>query len=106
MNEMVADKRPNNMFATLLLRAMFTGLVLLASSAVSAEGSFLLNPNLKDLKEGYIMLAPIGRGGAGVRMSMDAPGQDNPDAFRMSNNGMWQINDGASEVYMSLVIPW
>jgi hypothetical protein len=76
------------------------------SAAVNAESSFLLHPNLDALKEGDVLLAPIGRRGAGVRMSFDTPVQDPAGFFTLSNHEMWQINEAASEVFLSVVIPW
>ena len=106
MIEMGKDKRLNRRSAPLLLRALLVGMAVLVSNAVAAEGSFLLYPTLNDLKEGNVLLAPIGHRGAGIRMSMDAPGQDPADDFRAANNGMWQVNQYASEAYLSVVIPW
>jgi len=106
MTKMYKEKRLNRRPAPLQLRALFAGMALLVSNAVAAEGSFLLNPNLNDLKEGNVLLATIGEQGAGVRMSMGAPGQEPTDYTRAANNGMWQVNQYVSEAYMSVVIPW
>ncbi len=106
MTEVDKNKRLNRRSAPLLLRALLVGVAVLVSNAVAAEGSFLLNPTFDDLKEGNVLLAPIGQRGAGIRMSMDAPGQDPADDFSAANNGMWQVNEYASEAYLSVVIPW
>ncbi len=106
MTETGKNNRLNRGSAPLLLRVLFAGMALLVSNVVAAEGSFLLNPSFDDLKEGNLLLAPIGDQGAGVRMSMGAPDQEPIDYTKAANNGMWQVNQYASEAYMSVVIPW
>jgi len=106
MTEKCKDNHLNRRSASLLMRALLVGMALLVSNAVAAGGSFLLNPSLNDLKEGNVLLAPIGDQGAGVRMSMGVPGQAPTDYSRAANNGMWQVNQYVSEAYMSVVIPW
>ncbi len=106
MTEMDRDKHLNHGSAPLLLRALLVGMALVVSNTVAAEDSFLLNPSFNDLKEGNLLLAPIGEQGAGVRMSMGVPGQEPTDYLTATNNGMWQVNQYVSEAYMSVVIPW
>lgn len=106
MNGMYKGKHLTRKSASIQLRAMLMGLAVMVSGAVSAEGSFLLSPSINDLKEGNVMLAPVGRRGAGVRMSMDAPDQNQGVVSAMSNNGMWKIIDNDSAVHVSFVIPW
>jgi hypothetical protein len=92
--------------AAFVLCALFACMMAFMSTPVKAESSFLLHPSLDALKEGDVLLAPVGRRGAGVRMTFNTPGQDPAGSFALSNHEMWQINEAASEVLLSMVIPW
>jgi hypothetical protein len=92
--------------AAFVLCALFACMAVFMSTTVKAESSFLLNPSLDALKEGDVLLAPVGRRGAGVRMMFNTPGQDPAGIFTLSNHEMWQLNEAASEVLLSVVIPW
>ena len=100
------DKHLNHTPSSILLRVLLLGMAVLIPNAVVAENSFLMDPNFDDLKDGSVMLAPIGRRDAGIRMLFQASDHDSTPFFKMSNNGMWQVNDDTSEVFLSVVIPW
>ena len=104
--DMDKDKHLNHKPSPMLLRVLLLGMAVLMSKTVVAENSFLMDPNLDDLKDGSVMLAPIGRRGAGIRMLFQTAGHDSTPFFKMINNGMWQINEGTSEAFISVVIPW
>jgi hypothetical protein len=100
------DKHLIRKQAALVLCALFACMIVFMSTTVKAERSFLLHPSFDALKEGDVLLAPVGRRGAGLRMMFSAPGQDPAGFFTLSNHEMWQINEAASEVSLSVVIPW
>lgn len=100
------DKHLIRKQAALVLCALFACMIVFMSTIVKAERSFLLHPSFDALKEGDVLLAPVGRRGAGVRMMFSAPSQDPAGFFTLSNHEMWQINEAASEVSLSVVIPW
>ena len=103
---MYRDKHLIRKQAALVLCALFACMIVFMSTTVKAERSFLLHPSFDALKEGDVLLAPVGRRGAGLRMMFSAPSQDPAGFFTLSNHEMWQINEAASEVSLSVVIPW
>ena len=100
------DKYLISKHAAFVLCALLVCMMVFMSTIVKAERSFLLHPSLDALKEGDVLLAPVGRRGAGVRMTFNTPGQDPAGIFTLSNHEMWQINEAASEVLLSVVVPW
>ena len=100
------DKHLNLKLSTMLLRALLLGMASLVSNTVVAEDSFLVNPNFDDLKDGSVMLAPMGRRGAGISVMFQTPDHDSTPFFKMMNNGIWQVNDDASQVFLSVGVPW
>jgi len=72
----------------------------------AADDSFLLHPDIDDLKDGDVMLAPIGQRGAGVRMFYKSPAGIPAASYPVSNSGMWQADADAAAVHLSVVIPW
>ena len=90
----------------LLLLFLFVGLAMCMTTLSAADNSFLLHPSLDRLKDGDVMLVPIGRRGAGIRMSMQTPEQAGAAVFILDDNGGWQAENGVSEVHLSVVIPW
>ena len=90
----------------LLLLILFVGMAMFMTTISAAGNSFLLHPNLDRLKDGDVVLVPIGRRGAGIRMSMRAPGQAGPALFTLDDKRGWQAENAISEVRLSVVIPW
>ena len=98
------DRHMKRKPALLLWFTLFAGMAAFLPMTAAADKSFLLHPDLDDLKEVGVMLAPIGRRGAGVRISIQTQGAA---ALQMlGNNSVWEAGVGASEVRLSVVIPW
>ncbi len=106
MSDMDREKHLNHKPSHMLLRALLLGMAALMSNTVVAEDSFLVNPNFDDLKDGSVMLAPMGRQGAGISVMFQTPDHDSTPFFKMMNNGIWQVNDDASQVFLSVGVPW
>ena len=103
MNTLKRLKRKSD---PLLLLVLFAGLGVFMTTLSAADDSFLSHPVINDLKDGDVMLAPIGRRGAGVHMFVTTPGESTATSFTASDSGMRQINVAESAVNLSVVIPW
>ena len=100
------DRHMKRKPALLLWLSLFAGMAAFMPITAAADKSFLLQPDLDDLKDGDVMLAPIGRRGAGVRISIQTQGQGTEALHMLGNHGVWKAGVGASEVHLSVVMPW
>ncbi len=90
----------------LLLLVLFAGLVVFMTTLSAADDSFLLHPTIDDLKDGDVLLAPIGQRGAGVRMLFESPAGIPAASYSVNNSNMRQVDAAAAAVHLSVVIPW
>ena len=100
------DKRPNRKPALLLLRILFLCMVILVPDRVMAERSFLLQPGLDDLQDGALMLAPLGRHGAGIQLSFHMPTGDAASSVTPDRDGTRQPGESALHMVLSVHVPW
>ena len=91
--------------ASMRLRILLLCMAMLLSNTVAAGKSFLVNPDINDLKDGSVLLAPVGRRDAAIRMLFQTSGSS-ISAREMNNNGMSFANKSSPEVFLSMVIPW
>ncbi|MGB5440395.1 MAG: hypothetical protein WBN90_12205 [Gammaproteobacteria bacterium] len=89
-----------------MLLLLFAGLAMCMTTLSAADNSFLMHPGLDRLKDGDVMLVPIGRRGAGIRMSIQMPGQSGTASFKLDTNGRSPAENAIAEVHLSVVIPW
>ena len=92
--------------AVFLLRTFLVCMAVLVSNGAAAEDSFLLNPDFDGLKDGDVMIAPIGYRGAGIRMLVTEPGQLPAASQRVFSNGMLKGSTVSAEARLSIVVPW
>ena len=103
MNKLKQLKRRSD---PLLLLVLFASLGVFMTTISAAEDSFLLHPTINDLSDGNVMLAPIGRRGASVRMFVETLNKNTLPSFTANDHGMQQINKAEPAVNLSVVLPW
>lgn len=96
--EMLKRKRARRKTDPLLLLALFAGLAVFMTTVTAVENSFVSHPDINDQVNGSVMLAPVGRNGASVRVSYIKTDEETPAALTPD----WF----SSAIRLSVVMPW
>jgi hypothetical protein len=88
----------------LMLLAVLVTLGVMMTATVSADESFISNPNINDLQDGDVTLAKSEHGGAGIHMSIMSPSALNVNSD--SSYVLTSVNGSMPDVYLSLRLPW
>ena len=101
---MMKSRYPKCRHDPLILLAVLVTLGVMMTTTVSADESFISNPNFTDLQDGDVTLARAEHGGAGIHMSFMSP-----SALNGNSQSSYVLTSQAlsmPDVYLSLRLPW
>ena len=88
----------------LMLLVILVSLAVMMTSAAAATGSNSRAPGLSDILDGEVMVAPVGRHGAGLHLTY----QSNPYLYEAAkkNSVSTQKYAPSPTVFLSVRVPW